>query len=168
MKRRNIICSVAGLLATFGMNAAAGNYLFEAESFQFKGKWFSESSSDCMGSSMLRLGGGGSLDARYDALTVVKIPESGEYNVWVRSADYDKLQGTRRFRLSVNEQPMAESGVHGKSGWYWENVGKVHLDKGEVLLRLHDSNRKLTSGVAMLCCSAVMCQLILMVWTERR
>lgn len=141
MKRRNIICSVAGLLATFGMNAAAGNYLFEAESFQFKGKWFSESSSDCMGSSMLRLGGGGSLDVRYDALTVVKIPESGEYNVWVRSADYDKLQGTRRFRLSVNEQPMAESGVHGKSGWYWENVGKVHLDKGEALLRLHDSNR---------------------------
>ena len=63
---------------------------------------------------MLRLNGGGSLDEQFDALTVVNIMEEGDYNVWVRSADYDKLPGTRLFRLSVDEKPMKESGKHGK------------------------------------------------------
>ena len=53
--------------------AQKDRYMIEAEAFQFKGKWFAERSADCMGSSMLRLGGGGSLDATYDALTAVRI-----------------------------------------------------------------------------------------------
>ncbi len=141
MKIRYFLCSVAALLTTFSVYAATDRYMIEAEAFQFKGKWFSERSADCMGSSMLRLGGGGSLDVQYDALTAVDILEAGEYNVWVRSADYEQHQGTRRFRLSINEQPMEESGAHGKAGWYWENVGKICLKKGQALFRLHDTNR---------------------------
>ncbi len=121
--------------------AQKDRYMIEAEAFQFKGKWFAERSADCMGSSMLRLGGGGSLDATYDALTAVRIYEAGEYNVWVRSADYENRPGTRLFRLSVNEQPLEVSGRHGHPLWYWENVGKVTLDRGLALLRLHDERR---------------------------
>lgn len=108
---------------------AKDKYLIEAEAFQFKGKWSTDRSADCMGSAMLRLNGGGSLDEQFDALTVVNIMEEGDYNVWVRSADYDKLPGTRLFRLSVDEKPMKESGKHGKVGFYWENAGCVQLAK---------------------------------------
>lgn len=153
MKLRHLICALIGMSAAFSVNAATDRYMIEAEAFQFKGKWFAERSGECMGSSMLRLGGGGSLDPQYDALTAVDILEAGEYNVWVRSADYRKLQGTRRFRLSVNEQPMAESGAHGHDGWYWENVGKIGLKKGKALLRLHDSNRNFGRCDAILLCS---------------
>lgn len=153
MKLGHFICVLAGMLAAFYLNAATDRYMIEAEAFQFKGKWFVERSGECMGGSMLRLGGGGSLDARYDALTSVEILEAGEYNVWVRSADYAKRQGTRRFRLSVNEQPMAESGVHGNEGWYWENVGKIQLEKGPALLGLHDSNKNFGRCDAILLCS---------------
>lgn len=43
---------------------------------------------------MLRLNGGGSLDEQFDALTVVNIMEEGDYNVWVRSADYVNCRDT--------------------------------------------------------------------------
>lgn len=154
MKLRHIILVFLSLAATLPLNGAVTDrYMIEAEAFQFKGKWFTERSGECMGSSMLRLGGGGSLDGKYDALTAVDILEAGEYNVWVRSADYAKLQGTRRFRLSVNERPMAESGAHGKEGWYWENVGSIRLEKGPALLRLHDSNKNFGRCDAILLCS---------------
>ena len=55
---------------------------------------------------MLRLNGGGSLDEQFDALTVVNIMEEGDYNVWVRSADYEKLPGTRLVPFEWwNEKP---------------------------------------------------------------
>lgn len=130
------------LATAFGADAQKDRYLIEAEAFQFKGKWFTERSSDCMGIAMLRLGGGGSLDDRYDALTAVDILEAGEYNVWVRSADYEQSPGTRLFRLSINEQPMEVSGRHGHPLWYWENVGKVELERGKALLRLHDEKKR--------------------------
>ena len=138
---KNLVCTL--LLAVGGLNmyAQKDKYLIEAEAFQFKGKWSTDRSADCMGSAMLRLNGGGSLDEQFDALTVVNIMEEGDYNVWVRSADYDKLPGTRLFRLSVDEKPMKESGKHGKVGFYWENAGCVQLAKKQVLLRLHDTKR---------------------------
>ena len=154
MNLKYIISALLFLAAPFSLEAAVTDrYMIEAESFQFKGKWFAERSGECMGSSMLRLGGGGSLEENYDALTMVEILEAGEYTVWVRSADFAKRQGTRRFRLSVNEQPMAESGAHGKEGWYWEKVGSICLDKGPALLRLHDSNRNFGRCDAILLCS---------------
>ncbi len=121
--------------------SAADAYLIEAEAFQFKGKWFSERSADCSGTEMLRLGSGGSRDPKYDALTAVEIETAGEYNVWVRAADYESAPGTRLFRLSINEQPMEVAGRHGHPVWYWENVGKVALDRGPALLRLNDAKR---------------------------
>ena len=138
---RYFICFVIGAMSFLSASAQKDRYLIEAEAFQFKGKWFTERSADCMGIEMLRLGGGGSLDGQYDALTAVEIYEGGEYNVWVRAADYENSPGTRLFRLSVNEHPMEVSGRHGHPLWYWENVGKVSLERGKALLRLHDERR---------------------------
>lgn len=128
---------VLSLSAAFSTYAVNGRYLIEAESFQFKGKWFVERSSSCLGNAMLRLGGGGSLDSQYDALTIVNMA-AGKYSVWVCSADYKNLQGTRLFRLSVNEKPLEDAGKHGREGFWWEKVGVVSLEGGETLLRLHD------------------------------
>lgn len=142
---RWIIKSIIGIgfFAAGGGDAYAqkDKYLIEAENFQFKGKWAVERAADCMGSAMLRLNGGGSINEQFDALTVVNILEEGDYNVWVRSADYERLQGTRLFRLSIDEKPMKESGKHGQIGFYWENVGNVHLERKKVLLRLHDTKK---------------------------
>lgn len=143
-----IIKSVIGLsffIVASGLEVYAqkDKYLVEAEKFQFKGKWAVERERDCMGSAMLRLSGGGSADEQFDALTVIQIMEEGDYHVWVRSADYEKSPGTRLFRLSVNGQPMKESGKHGKVGFYWEKVGNVHLERKKVLLRLHDTKKTL-------------------------
>lgn len=129
------------LVGVMNVNAQKDKYLIEAEAFQFKGKWATDRQADCMGSAMLRLSGGGSTSEQSDALTVINIMEEGDYAVWVRSADYAELPGTRLFRLSVDEKPMNESGKHGKVGFYWENVGKVHLEKKQVILRLHDTKR---------------------------
>lgn len=138
---RNIVFAFLWMAGGLNAYAQKDKYLIEAEAFQFKGKWAVERTADCMGSAMLRLNGGGSLDEQFDALTVVNIMEEGEYNVWVRAADYEKLPGTRLFRLSVDEKPMKESGKHGKVGFHWENVGSVHLRKKQVLLRLHDTKK---------------------------
>lgn len=127
-------------LLVVSMTAVAGKdrYIIEAEAFQFKGKWAVERSGECLGTAMLRLNGGGTLDAGYDALTAFDVQEAGEYHVWVRSADYAQKPGTRLFRLSVDEQPMEVSGRHGHVGFYWEKAGQVTLAKKRVLLRLHD------------------------------
>ncbi len=60
--------------------------------------------------------------------------------MWVRSADFPADRpGTRLFRLLVNEQPMEESGRHGKAGFYWEKVGQATLAAGDAVIRLDDS-----------------------------
>ncbi|WEK37691.1 MAG: hypothetical protein P0Y53_09270 [Candidatus Pseudobacter hemicellulosilyticus] len=115
------------------------NYLVEAESFQFTGGWQAERSSLCMGSTMLRVMGGPVAAA--DALTVINIKKAGEYTVWVRAADYKDRQGTRLFRLLVDEQPMAEAGKHGNEGFAWEKVGRATLSARQVLLRLKDTKK---------------------------
>lgn len=143
---RMIIKSVACalfllLMAGVDTYAQKDKYLIEAEAFQFKGKWSTDQSAECMGRSMLRLQGGGSSSAQLDALTVVNIQEEGNYAVWVRAADYAEHPGTRLFCLSVDEKPMKEAGKHGKVGFYWEYVGEIQLDKKQVLLRLHDTRR---------------------------
>ncbi len=73
-------------------------------------------------------------------LTVIRIQQAGTYFVWTRSADYPADRpGTRLCQLYVNEQPMEESGRHGKEGYYWEKVGQVTLPAGETVVRLSDS-----------------------------
>lgn len=125
-------------------------YLIEAESFQFKGKWFVEKHRDCFGGGMLRVAGGGSSEESADAMTLLDIWEAGTYTVWVRSADYLQQPGTRLFQLSVDENPMEISGKHGGEGFAWEKVGHVELAKKKVLLRVHDTRRNFARCDAIL------------------
>lgn len=71
------------------------------------------------------------------------VKQPGEYHVWTLSQDFPASQpGTRRFLVKIDEQPMArESGAHGQDGWYWENVGSVHLEAGLHLLEIEDTAR---------------------------
>lgn len=140
-KMRICVCICLLFFVFFNAYTQNDKYLIEAESFQFKGKWFTERNEDCFGFSMLRVLGGGSSDEQMDALTVVDIREEGDYTVWVRAADYEDSPGVRLFRLSINEQPMEEAGKHGKQGFYWERVGNIHLLEKQALLRLHDTKR---------------------------
>ena len=130
--------------------AQQDRYLIEAESFQFKGKWFVDRHRDCFAGAMLRVVGGGSSDPSADALTFVDVREAGLYTVWVRSADYNQKPGTRLFQLSVDENQMEIAGQHGEEGFLWEKVGIVELEKKRVLLRLHDSNRNFARCDAVL------------------
>lgn len=121
-------------------HAQQNNYFIEAEDFQFKGGWVieQEGGKGFSGNQILRLLSGKT--KAVDALTVVAVKQAGTYAVWVRSADYPvDRPGTRLFRLLVNEQPMEESGKHGKPGFYWEKVGQATLPAGEAVIRLNDS-----------------------------
>ena len=77
---KSLVCTLLFAVGGLDMYAQKDKYLIEAEAFQFKGKWSTDRSADCMGSAMLRLNGGGSLDGQFDALTVVNIMEEGKAN----------------------------------------------------------------------------------------
>lgn len=136
---RGFLSSVAALLTGVAMASAQSAYLVEAETFQFKGKWAVEKSSDCLGTAMLRVYSDNDNSPESDALTVVDIAEAGTYQVWTRSQDFLDSQRPRTYRLTVDGTEMAESGAHGAAGFRWERVGEAVLPKKQILLRLHDS-----------------------------
>lgn len=135
------------LLMIVNCNAFAQHYLVEAEAFQFQGGWFTEKTANCLGNTMLRVQGG---KGAADALTVLDVATAGRYAVWVRSADFKEKQGTRLFRLSVDEQPMEEAGKHGVEGFAWEKVGTVALERKQVMLRLRDTRKNFARCDAVL------------------
>lgn len=140
MKKRIIYLLFIILFCCKAFAQTNASYLIEAESFQFKGGWFVAKDGNCMGNSMLRVLGG--KNAAPDALTVIDVKSKGNYTVWVRSADFQKdRQGTRLFRLFVDEQQMEEAGKHGIEGFAWEKVGTVGLEPKKVLLRLKDTRK---------------------------
>lgn len=135
-----IVSLVFCVLASISAHAQKDGCLFEAEDFQFTGKWTVERNTECMGGKMLKAGNGRNEEST-DALTVVEISRAGNYEVWVRSMDFETYPGTRLLRLSVNEKPMAEAGKHGIAGLHWENVGSIYLERGQAMLRLHRSRK---------------------------
>ena len=135
-----LLSTIISCLIVKHTHARQNNYLLEAEDFQFKGGWVieQEGGKGFSNNQILRVLSGKT--PAVDALTVIAVKQAGSYNVWVRSADFSADRpGTRLFQLQVNEQPMEESGRHGKTGFYWEKVGAVSLPAGDVVMRLHDS-----------------------------
>lgn len=119
--------------------AAQATYMIEAEAFQFKGKWIVEKSSECLGTAMLRVYQDNNSAPESDALTVVNIPEAGEYRVWTRSQDYADSARPRTYTLSIDGEAMLPAGNHGIPGFSWEMVGSVNLQRKPTMLRLTDT-----------------------------
>jgi hypothetical protein len=113
------------------------NVLVEAEDFDDPGGWTIDSQFEVqMGSPYLLAHGYGRPVA--DARTVVAVPESGRYEVWVRTKDWAPSGHPGRFTLSVGGETLGlELGASGED-WSWEHAGAVDLVAGDVALVLHD------------------------------
>lgn len=77
-----------------------------------------------------------------DASTAVTFPETGSYNVYVRTYNWtsawDKEEGPGKFKLAVNGKKLpAVLGATG-SEWMWQKAGKVMIKERNAVLFLHD------------------------------
>lgn len=111
--------------------------LVEAEEFDDYGGWVMDSQFEIqMGSPYLLAHGLGR--PVEDATTVVSIPESGAYHVWVRANDWVPSHHPGRFTLSINGSTLdTEFGANGR-GWSWQLAGTVEIAAGDATLVLHD------------------------------
>ena len=137
--KRVALLSAALLLsvtASFGSGV-----LVEAESFGDKGGWaVDQQFMDQMGSPYLIAHGMGKPVA--DAVTTVEFPETGTYQVYVRTfnwvAPWYDGEGPGKFTLRVGGRKLpATLGCTG-SEWMWQCAGKVSVRKGPVSVSLTD------------------------------
>ena len=137
---RFLACGVV-LAATTAPHASAADLWIETESFANKGGWVVDQQfMDQMGSSYLMAHGMGVPVA--DAVTSVDVPETGQYNVYVRTYNWTSPwhtgEGPGKFRIKLGgKQLPAVLGASGDS-WCWQNAGKVKLKAGKCNLALHD------------------------------
>lgn len=117
--------------------ASPNGILIEAEDFDSYGGWMLDSQFEAqMGSPYLLAHGLGRPVA--DAITVVEIPQSGDYDVWVRTRDWAAPHGPGRFTLSIQGVMLpAHFGACGPD-WRWESAGSISLEGGKAELVLHD------------------------------
>jgi hypothetical protein len=123
------------------MNATAPGVetgiLVTAGEFDDYGGWLLDSQFESqMGAPYLLAHGLGTPVA--DASTVIEVPVSGSYYVWVRTKDWVPSHHPGRFALSVNGFTLAtEFGASGRD-WSWESAGMIDLAAGSAQLVLHD------------------------------
>lgn len=110
---------------------------FEAESFPIQGGW--TISRDNSVSFLVREGEIGNAGDMEPAATLVLIPQSGSYRLWVRARDYAANgPATRKFKISLGEKKSdGEFGTHQKEGWHWQDGGVFDLPAGYVKVQLH-------------------------------
>ncbi|NQU45016.1 hypothetical protein HQ520_17150 [bacterium] len=127
------------LLVGWMCPARAADVLVEAEDFQFYGIWQRTSAGEASGDFQIQVMGGPKKEP--DAITLIELPETGTYNIWVSSRDYtDHEPGERRFRILIDDIPAdIESGAHGHDGYYWEKVKTMPLEKGRHVLAANDT-----------------------------
>ena len=137
---------IALLLAVCGLfpgvlSAKTAGILVEAESFTHKGGWVVDQQfMDIMGSPYLLAHGLGVPVT--DASTQVTVPESGVYEVWVRTynwvSPWTSGRGPGRFVVKIDGKTLPnELGAEGDE-WMWQSAGKVRLKEGTVSLALGD------------------------------
>ncbi len=129
------------LMLTSGSRIWAAELFVEAESFAERGGWKLDTQFiQQMGSPYLLAHGlGRPVD---DAKTQVRIPESGEYRVWVRTIDWVARWGAKpspgKFQIIIDGDPLTETFGTKGSKWSWHDGGTVELQKGERTIALHD------------------------------
>jgi len=113
--------------------------LVEAELFRQKGGWITDSQFiDQMGSPYLLAHGMGT--PVEDAETMIKLPNAGEYHLWVRTKDWiPEGKGPGKFEIWINDNKAGEIyGDDGINSWHWVYAGKIFLPDREVKLALRD------------------------------
>jgi len=123
------------------MMAQSTSILIEAESFSKKGGWVVDQQfMDLMGSPYLMAHGMGK--PVEDAEMTINFPETGDYNVYVRTYNWTspwfKGEGPGKFYLKFNGEILGH--VLGNSGneWYWQKVGKINIKKKLNFITLQD------------------------------
>ena len=139
--RINIQYALLSLVLCFATSVSAQTILVEAESFSSHGGWKLDTQFiDTMGSPYLLAHGLGRLVT--DATTEVTFPETGTYQVYVRTKDWvarwEAPGQPGRFQLVVNGTALEETfGTQG-ADWHWHDGGTVQVDTEKVTLSLHD------------------------------
>jgi len=132
---------LAVIVLTTSSMAMAQNVLVEAESFTNPGGWSLDTQFIReMGSPYMLAHGLGRPVA--DATTTVEFPETGSYQVFVRTMDWVarwKAEGQPgRFQVLVDGKPLTETFGTTGAEWNWQSGGTVQIDQRSVTLSLHD------------------------------
>jgi len=130
------------LLILWGSISLSAQLIFiEAESFGDRGGWvIDQQSMDQMGSPYLLAHGLGV--PVENATTLIRVPEEGEYRVWVRTRNWVAPWGVPgtpgKFQLLFNQQPLKTTfGTEGAE-WHWQDGGTVHINKEKVEIAIND------------------------------
>ena len=111
-----------------------GRFFTEAESFENLGGWVvDQQSMNIMGSSYIMAHGLGSPVA--DAVTHIKLPESGKWYAYVRTRDWTAVwkRGTPAgtFKLMIDDNCFENTlGTNGEE-WDWQYAGAMELEGGK-------------------------------------
>ena len=129
------------LLLASALPACAATFLVEAEQFNEKGGWEVDTQFiETMGSPYLIAHGLGKTVS--PAFTDIKVPQDGNYRVWVRTLDWTKrlgrAAGAGRFKLTINGQTLAAELGEGVAKWTWQEAGKIDLKAGRSKIILND------------------------------
>jgi len=140
-KGSSVILSLLLFLLTATGGQKGATVLIEAESFSDPGGWVVDQQSiSVMGSPYLMAHGLGS--PVKDASTVMEVPSSGSYRVWIRTHDWVALWtadgAPGKFKLLIDGRALdTVFGIRGKE-WGWYDGGTVKLKQGKLTLTLHD------------------------------
>ena len=140
MSMRRIFATILCLFVVSGPTEAV-TVLVEAESFADRGGWvIDQQVMDVMGSPYLLAHGLGTPVA--DAQTTVRLPEPGDYRIFVRTKDWVAPFGARgapgHFQVLVDGKPLTEAfGTRG-ADWFWQDEGTLTIGKETIRLAIHD------------------------------
>ncbi|MBT5915320.1 MAG: FAD-dependent oxidoreductase, partial [Opitutae bacterium] len=114
--------------------------LLEASSFAKPGGWKIDTQHYLQmgGNYLLAHGMGKPVE---DAETVVDLPASGKWNVWVRNRDWCKgeWQSPGRFQVLVEGKPLQITFGEAEESWHWQSGGSVEIAKaGKTKISLRD------------------------------
>ena len=114
--------------------------LLEASSFAKTGGWKIDTQHYLQmgGNYLLAHGMGKPVE---DAETVVDLPASGKWNVWVRNRDWCKgdWQSPGRFQVLVEGKPLQITFGEAEESWHWQSGGSVEITKaGRTKISLRD------------------------------
>ena len=110
----------------------------EAESFDDIGGWVVDPQFEQqMGSPYLMAHGMG-IQVK-NAQTKVNFKEDGDYNIWVRTMNWapGNWEAPGKFRLKINNKIINKT-LGLRSGWGWEHVGKIKVNRKKVTIELVD------------------------------